>query len=173
MKHTKKIAILLAAILSMTSFAACGNNTPDEVSVVMDCTKYNGMSTESLKSELGEPKRIEDWENETSKGAFQMQIYSYDLDETYSEFIIYDNAVVKLRLFSNSQWQIEGSKFDNIFAMFGITPDKSARKIVDNGITYKFSPVSDDVEEIDFYNYDKNDRTFDTVYVTYDLAYFD
>ena len=78
-----------------------------------------------------------------------------------------------MRLFSNSQWQIEGSKFDNIFAMFGITPDKSARKIVDNGITYKFSPVSDDVEEIDFYNYDKNDRTFDTVYVTYDLAYFD
>lgn len=144
-----------------------------EVSVVLDCSKFSRISAEELKNDLGDPKGIEDWNNETSKGKFPMQIYTYNFEGYYGEFILYENTVVKLRLFSDSQWIVEGSNSDNIFAMFGIVPGENAKKIIDTGTTYKFSPVSDKVAEVDFYNYDKETKTFDTIYVTYNLNYFD
>ena len=49
----------------------------------------------------------------------------------------------------------------------------SARKVVDTGVTYKFSPVSDTVAEFEVYNFDSEKHTFDSVYITYNLNYFD
>ena len=143
------------------------------ITMIFDSSKFSRISTETLIEELGEAKRIEDWTNSTSKGEFAMQIYSYDFDDYIAEFILYENTVVKVRLFANSKWQIEGSSFDNIFAMFGVTPDENARKTFDNGYTYKFSSVSNKVARIEFYNYDKKDKSFDTVYITYNSNYFD
>lgn len=145
----------------------------ESVSVILDCSKFSRISAEELKNELGDPKAIKDWNNETSKGNFQMQIYTYDFEGYYSEFILYEDTVVKLHLFSESQWVVEGSNSDNIFAMFGIVPGENAKKIADTGTTYKFSLVSDKVAKVEFYNYDKETKTFDTVYVTYDLNYFE
>lgn len=145
----------------------------EPVSVILDCSKFSRISSEELKNEFGEPENIEDWTNETSKGDFQMQIYSYNLEDCYAEFILYEDSVVKLRLFSNSQWKVEGNDSDNIFAMFGIEPGENAKKTVDTGTTHKFSPVSDKVAQVEFYNYDEETKTFDTVYVTYNLNYFD
>lgn len=144
-----------------------------EISAILDCSKFSRISTNELKTELGEPKRIDSWNNQNSKGTFPMEIYTYDFNDFYGEFIIYENQIVKLRLFSNSKWEVEGSNADNIFAMFGIVPGENAKKTVDTGITYKFSPVSDKVAEIEFYNYEKKNKSFDTVYVTYNLNYFD
>ena len=57
--------------------------------------------------------------------------------------------------------------------MFGIEPGENAKKTVGTGTTHKFSPVSDKVAQVEFYNYDEETKTFDTVYVTYNLNYFD
>lgn len=145
----------------------------EEISVVLDCSKFSRISTEELKSELGEPKATENWNSITSKGEFLMQILTYKFDGFTGEFITYEDTVVKLRLLSDSKWKVEGSNSDNIFAMFGIVPGENAKKTVDTGTTYKFSPVSDKVAEIEFYNYDKENKSFDMVYVTYNLNYFD
>lgn len=145
----------------------------DEVSVIFDLSKFSRISTEELKDELGEPKNIEDWNNKTTKGEFQFQIYTYDFDGFYGEFILYENTVVKVRLFSNSEWVVEGNNSDNIFTMFGIVPGEKAKKVADTGTTYKFSPVSDKIAQVEFYNFDRENKTFDTVYVTYNLNYFD
>ncbi len=145
----------------------------ETVSVVFDCSKYSRISAEELKNELGDPKSLEDWNNETSKGDFQMQIYGYDFSDSYGEFILCEDSVVELRLFSDSKWKVEGSNSDNIFTMFGIEPGENAKKTVDTGTTYKFSPVSDKVAKVEFYNFDEENRTFDTIYVTYNLNYFD
>ena len=145
----------------------------ENISVVVDCSKLSRISTDELKNELGEPTNIENWNNQTSKGEFQMQIYTYNFEGFYGEFILYEDTVIKLRLFSNTHWKVEGSNSDNIFAMFGIVPGENAKKTVDTGTTYKFSPVSDNVAEVEFYNYDKENKTFNTIYVTYNLNYFD
>ncbi len=145
----------------------------EQISVVLDCSKFSRISTEELKNELGEPKSTENWSSITSEGEFSMQLYTYDFEGYYGEFVLYEDTVVKLHLFSDSQWVVEGSNSDNIFAMFGIVPGENAKKVVDTGTTYKFSPVSDKVAKVEFYNYDKESKTFDTVYVTYNLNYFD
>jgi len=56
--------------------------------------------------------------------------------------------------------------------MFGIVPDKSLKKTIDNGVTYKFSPVSDKIAKVEIYNFDKKNKTFTIIYVTYNLNYF-
>ncbi len=178
----KKIGVIAAVILigAMGFGISRIAQNPDQyqkqeeqIPVVLDCSKFSRISTDELKTELGEPERTEDWNNQTSKGDFQMQILTYDFEGFYGEFILYENTVVKLRLFSESQWQVEGSNSDNIFAMFGIVPSENAKQTVNTGVTHKFSPVSDKVAEVEFYNYDKESKTFDTVYVTYNLNYFD
>lgn len=148
-------------------------NHKENVSLILDCSKFSRISKDELKNELGEPKAMEDWNNQTSKGEFQMQIYTYDFEDFYGEFILFEDTVVKIHLFSDSQWKVEGTDLDNIFTMFGIALGDNAKKIVDTGTTYKFSPVSNIVAKTEFYNYDKKSRTFDTVYITFNLNYFD
>lgn len=142
----------------------------ENVTVVFNCSKFSRISADELKAELGEPTSIEDWDNKTSKGNFQMQTFSYDFEGFYGDFILYENKVVKLHLFSDSQW--EEKNFNNIFSMFGIKPNENIKKVADTGFTHKFSPVSDKVAEVEIYNFDKNNNTFNTVYVTYNLNYF-
>ncbi len=178
----KKIGLILGVILigalgfgiyRITQTSEQYQKQEENVSVVFDCSKYSRISTDELKNELGEPTNMEDWNNQTSKGEFPMQIYTYNFEGFYGEFILYEDTVIKVRLFSDAQWKVEGSNSDNIFAMFGIVPGKHAKKTVDTGTTYKFSPVSDKVAEVEFYNYDKENKTFNTIYVTYNLNYFD
>lgn len=144
----------------------------EEIPVILDADAYSRISSEQLIELLGEPKSTEDWNNENSKGTFQMQLYTYDLDGMYTEFILYEGAVVKIRCFATEPWEIK-KDFDNVFKMFNITIKDSARKVVDTGITYKFSPVSDTVAEFEVYNFDSEKHTFDSVYITYNLNYFD
>lgn len=145
----------------------------EQISVVLDCSKFSRISTDELKNELGEPDKRGDWSSITTNGEYAMELYTYNFEGFYGEFVLYEDEVVKLYLFSDSQWEVEGSDSDNIFAMFGITPSENAKKTVDTGTTYKFSPVSDKVAQVEFYNYDKKSRTFDTVYITFNLNYFD
>ena len=178
----KKVSVIVAVIL----IGALGfgisriAQNPDQyqkreeqIPVILDCSKFSRISADELKNELGEPKEIDDWNNQTSKGEFQMQIFTYNFEGFYGEFILYENTVVKLHLFSESQWKVEGSNSDNIFAMFGISPGENAKETVNTGTTHKFSPVSDKVAEVEFYNYDKESKSFDTVYITYNMNYFD
>lgn len=144
----------------------------EEIQVILDADAYSRISSEQLIELLGEPKSTEDWNNENSKGTFQMQLYTYDLDGMYTEFILYEDAVVKIRCFATEPWEIK-KDFDNVFKMFNITIKDSARKVVDTGVTYKFSPVSDTVAEFEVYNFDSEKHTFDSVYITYNLNYFD
>ena len=180
MKKAVKFIILIIVIIFIVMVVKDISKNPiqrkeqtsDEIPVILDANAYSRISSEQLLTLLGEPKTIEDWNNEISKGTFQMQIYSYDLDSMYAEFMLYEDSVVKIRCFANEPWEIE-KEFDNVFKMFNITVKDSARKVVDNGITYKFSPVSDTVAEFDVYNFDSEKHTFDSVYITYDLNYFD
>ena len=155
----KKIGIALAVILVGAlcfGISRIAQNpekyqSQDEpVSVILDCSKFSRISSEELKNEFGEPENIEDWTNETSKGDFQMQIYSYNLEDCYAEFILYEDSVVKLRLFSNSQWKVEGNDSDNIFAMFGIEPGKMQRKLLTREQLINFHPYQIRLHKLSF-----------------------
>ena len=101
-----------------------------------------------------------------------MMIYSYDIDGMTAEFITYENLVVKIRCFATTPWELPDN-FETVFKMFNITLNDHAKKTVDNGLTVKYSPVADSVAEFEVYNIDSEKSTFDTVYITYNLNYFD
>lgn len=165
--------LLCIGISAGISQSAKSNSTNDNsLSLILDANTYARISTNELIALLGNPKSTEEWNNETSKGTFLMKIHTFDLDGMYSEFITYEDVVVKIRCFSNDKWKVK-KKFDNIFKLFNITLSENAKKIVDTGATYKFSPVSETVAKFEVYNFDNNDHTFDTVYITYNLNYFD
>lgn len=144
----------------------------NDIESIFNASQYSRITTDELVSLLGEPKNKEDWSNETSKGTFQMTLYDYDIDNAYVEFITYEDSVVKVRWFSNEPVEIKDD-FDNVFKMFNISIGENARKTADTGTTYKFSPVSDKVAKFEVYNFDADAHTFDTIYITYNLNYFE
>lgn len=147
-----------------------GNSNVD---IILDASSFSKIKVEELTSKMGEADGIEDWNNKTQKGEFQMKIYTYNKEGYYVEFITFEDSVVKLRCFANEPWKYEGENKDVIFSMFGVTPGENAKKSVDTGVTYKFSPVSDKVAEFEIYNLDDKAKTFDTVYIAFNLNYFD
>lgn len=162
--------VIILGFMLINSILYPNSDESKEVQVIFNASEYSRISTDELISKMGEPKSVEDWNNETSKGTFQMQIYTYEKDGIYYEFITADNAVVKVHFFG--EWAYDKDKKD-MPAMFGVEKSDRTKKTVDNGITYKLSPVSDKVAEFEVYNINKDEKTFDTVYVTYNLKYFD
>lgn len=144
----------------------------EENQIIFDANQYARISYDDLVNILGEPKSTQDWNSITSGGEYPMTLYTYDLQDAYVEFVIYEDAVVKIQWFANSPVEIKDD-LDNVFKMFNITVNDNAKKIADTGSTYKFSPVSDTVGEFDVFNFDSDAHTFDTVYITYNLNYFD
>jgi len=129
------------------------------VGVVFDSSEYYKIALEDLKSKLGEPSRAEEWEDK--------EIYTYQFDGFYCEFITQDNTVVKLRLFADENWTVEKDDYKTMLAMFGVKADETFALELNNGLTYKFAPVSSTVSEFELYNYDSEAKTFDTVYITF------
>lgn len=144
-----------------------------DVNVILDASSFSRITIEELTSKMGDADSVEDWNNKTQKGDFQMKIHAYQKEDYYLEFITFENVVVKLRCFADEPWKYEGKNKDIIFSMFGVVPGENAKKSVDTGVTYKFSPVSDKVAEFEIYNLDDKAKTFDTVYIGYNLNYFD
>ena len=144
----------------------------EKIDLILDASKYARISTDNLIDILGKAKSKEKWNNENSKGTFSMMIYSYDIDGMTAEFITYENLVVKIRCFATTPWELPDN-FETVFKMFNITLNDHAKKTVDNGLTVKYSPVADSVAEFEVYNIDSEKSTFDTVYITYNLNYFD
>lgn len=148
------------------------NSTFNPNNMILNVSNFSRISINELISTMGKADRIEDWENKTSKGNFPLKIYTYGKEDYYLEFISYNDVVVKLRCFSNTTWSYKGKNKKDILSMFGVTFGKNAKITVNNGATYKISPVSDKVAKFEVYNLDKN-NTFNIVYVTYDLNYFE
>lgn len=71
----------------------------EQISVALDCSKFSRISTKELITELGEPKETDNWNNQTSKGEFQMQIFTYDFEGFYGEFILYEDNLEAARDF--------------------------------------------------------------------------
>lgn len=120
------------------------------VDIVFDATKYSYISKGDLIEKLGEPNGIYE------------DIYSYD----EMEFTIKNDIVTKFKYIPNESVTYKSQ--DDIFYMFGITPDKKTiKKTVDNNITYKFQSVTDGIWEFEIHGMNEKENTFDMVFISY------
>lgn len=149
-----------------------------DVSEVVDSSEFSRITSSELIDRLGEPVTIEDWTNKTSKGDFLVKTYSYDIDDNHYEFIVAEDSVVRLSIYSGKNWNGAGEDFSysgdksDIFEMFGITPDSDMKVKADTGYAYRISDVNSKVAAFDIYDL-TDSNTFATVKITYNLNYFD
>lgn len=165
----KVISIIFVAIVAFCC-SCCGSKANSSNSVIFDASKYSKISVDELVEIFGEPKSVDDWNNETAKGTFLMKIYDYETENEYLEFITHEDLVVKVYYFPNNALNLPKKK-NELFKMFNIEPSGSLKQTVDTGYTWKFSPVSDKVAKVEIY--DINEKEFGYAYFTYDLNYFE
>lgn len=176
----KKIFVLMVVALLCGICTACGSSsesTPEPVAIIEDVEQFSRISTSELKNIMGEPVSEESWTNKTSKGDFDVTTLSYDKDSNHYEFIIADDSVVRLTIYSNNYWNNMGDRFSinndkkDICQSFSITLGENVKKVTDNNSTYTLSPVNDKVAMFDVQDIDSD--TYGFVKITYNLNYFD
>lgn len=178
-KHMKRTIALVIMVLLCGICTACASSNEDATTpiVIEDAEQFSKISTEELKTIMGEPVSEESWINKTSKGDFNVTTLSYDKNSNHYEFIVADDSVVRLTIYSNNYWNGDGDKFSitgerkEICKSFNITLGENAKKVTDNNFTYKLSPVNDKVAVFDVQSIDSD--TFGLVKITYNLNYFD
>lgn len=154
------------------------NETDNDSVVIEDVNQYSKISSEDLIAKLGDPVSKEAWTNKTSKGNFEMETYLYDINSCHYEFVIADNSVVRLTIYSEQYWNGNGDLFSfenkkQIPKMFGVDLSEKTRANVDNNITYKFMKVSELIAVFDVQDINPEDKTFGFVKTTYNDSYFD
>lgn len=151
--------------------------TSDIINVIEDVTVFSRITVDELKNIMGEPQFEEKWTSSTSKGDFEVTTLAYDKNSNHYEFIIADNSVVRLTIYSNQYFNNEGDLFsysgdkDNMLKMFNVETENDAKVTVDNNVTYRVSPVNSKIADFDVQ--DIAGTEFGLVKITYNLKYFD
>lgn len=175
----KKIFGLVFTILLCGLCTACGSsseNTSESITIIEDVEQFSRISTSELKNIMGEPISEESWINKTSKGDFNVTTLSYDKNSNHYEFIIADDSVVRLTIYSNSYWNNTGDRFyivndkKDIYKSFNIILSENAKEATNN-LTYTLSPVNDKIAIFNVQDIDSD--TYGLVKITYNLKYFD
>ena len=87
------------------------NTKSESVKIIEDAEQFSRISMEELKEIMGEPMSEEPWTNKTSKGDFEVITLSYDKGSNHYEFIIADDSVVRLSIYSDNYWNKSGDRF--------------------------------------------------------------
>lgn len=190
-KPKKKGRGCLIAVLIVAFFMICGivgatasrankeTAGSTNAEVVEDVQQFSGISVEALKEIMGDPVAEEEWTNSTSKGEFPVTTLQYEKNSNHYEFIIAEDAVVRLSIYSNQYWNGTGDLFsysgdkENILKMFNVDAGESARIETDNGVSYVLVSVNDAIAEFNVQDIDANAENFGFVKITYNANYFD
>ncbi len=177
--------MFLISTLVFIMFTLTGCNSSEvaisdsNVPVIIDAPNFSNVSTSFLVEQLGNPESIEPWENKTAKGTFDMLIYGYSKDNNYYEFIIANDAIVRMNIYSEKNWFNSGDDFSysnmkksDILAMFGIIPSSKAKVAEDTGSAYRISSTSDSISDFWVPMLDESTNTFGLVKITFNSDYF-
>ena len=160
----KKFLIGLVLLCLMLSGCTATQNT--EATIIEDVVQFSRISVDELKAIMGEPVSAENWTNKTGKGNFSVTTLSYDKNANHYEFIIADNSVVRLTIYSEDYWNGTGNRFSykgakqNICKAFNVELSENAKKAADTNYAFKISPVNDKVAVFDIQDMDKETYGF-------------
>lgn len=152
------------SLLSIGLFG-CGNDVVEsqEVDVLFDVTEYARISADELNGKLGEP-------NEVEEDYMNGSLVSYDHEIGHLEFIIHEDSVTRMNIWSNDAWSGEGEALpyhgEDTMSYFNVEATRDF-KVNDTGSTFTISPVSDEIAEFSMELIDED--TFDLLKVTYDV----
>lgn len=174
------IVILLVLSFIIGLIGVGDKNTAEKakesVELIIDTSQFSRISSAELVQIMGEPEKVEDfeWKIPRTNEGIVGKLYIYDKNKY--EFILFDDSVVRLNVYSGSFMGYDNSKmtFDNeedIFTMFAIEPNENLKKIADTNYALRYSPVSDKVADV--WIQEINGNEFGIAKITYNLNYFE
>lgn len=176
----KKLQLVLFAILLLTFLSACTSSNENvineqKVETVIDVTQFSRISSSQLIALLGEPESRSnyEWSIPTTGKSIVGELFVYDQNKY--EFILFDDSVVRLNVYSGSFMGYDESKMsfnreEDLFSMFGIKPNSNLKKVADTGSALRYTPVSEKVAEVWIQQIEGSQ--FDIAKITYNLNYF-
>lgn len=168
MKGCEKMKKLLFGIsVSALMLFGCGDgnveSAEENVDVLFDVTEYSRIGSDELITKLGEPSEID-------ADYMEGSLYEYEHEVGHLEFILHDDAVTRLNIWSNEVWSGEGEQlpYYEVDTMKHFNVDATRDfKVNETPTTMTISPVSDTVAEFSIELIDED--AFDLLKVTYDV----
>ncbi len=174
----KILCIVLSALcIFCTACTQTNNNADSNISIIEDVTQFSRISTDELKTIMGEPVSTEDWTYKGSKASYNFTTLSFDKNNNHYEFIIADNSVIRLTIYSENYWNGTGNRFSynvnkkDICKFYNVSLNDNAKLVADTNFAYKLSPVNDKIAVFDIQ--DMDEKTYGFIKVTYNLNYFE
>jgi hypothetical protein len=149
------------------------NSQNEEISTIIDATQFSRITPDELVAKLGEPKSTYDekWTNPGDGKEYALKTYDYDVDGYYTEFLVIENAVVRMNIYAsdNEDNQFIINENRDVLSLIGIEPRESLIVVEDNNAAARYSSVSDKVGEVWAM---LDEKKVDILKVTYNLNYF-
>lgn len=139
--------------------------TGTQVEAVFDGDKYSNISSDDLKKNWGKPKHI----NKLIDSTYKVEMYTYFKKDYMYEVFVYDDNVVKIRIYPEKDISFKKIDSYDTFATLGITPTKEIYQSVFAPLRYKFSDVSKKVFSVDVV-VDKN-KNVSMITIVYDKRF--
>jgi hypothetical protein len=174
----KEFAVFIVVSMVILFVSGCSsdnvlNSQNEEINTIIDAAQFSRITPDELVAKLGEPKSTYDekWTNPGDGKDYPMKTYDYDVDGYYTEFLVIENAVVRMNIYASdndkNQFFINNNK--DILSLLGIEPRESLVVVEDNNAAAKYSSVSDKVGEV-WAMFDE--KKADILKVTFNLNYF-
>ncbi|MCH7321786.1 hypothetical protein LZ480_07750 [Solibacillus sp. MA9] len=172
-----KLKIIAVVFFLFTLVACSSENTSKSKTVeqVIDVTQFNKISSSELVKIMGEPEQIEDFEWTVPKNNQSIVGKLYIYEGNKYEFILFDDILVRANIYSGDYIGHDNTimsfeEKEDIFPMFGISPNSSMRKEADTNYALRYERVSDDVEGV--WILEIENKNFGIAKFTYDSNYF-
>lgn len=134
-------------------------------SVIADATKFAGKPLEEIETLAG-PLLDNGGISLTTVSGETVEGETYSPQGSATQFIFYEGKCVKYQYISDNDIPYE--KKEDIFAMFGISPQKDMSLVADTNFAMRYLNVTDSISEFYVQIMDSRAKTFSAVKVTYD-----
>lgn len=165
-------------ILMVLALYGCSDSTKgNDVEVIIDSTQFSGLTSDELVNIMGEPESIEDYEWSIPKTNESVIGKLYIYEKNKYEFVLFDDVVARLNVYSGSYWGYDNSTFEfstgkEVLKSFGISETyKNIQRTDNTGYMERYKPVSEGIDEVEIYEI--NDKAFSFIHITYDSDFYD
>lgn len=168
----------LLFVLTVIALYGCSDSIQgDDVEIIIDATQFSHLTSDELVSIMGEPESIEDYEWSIPKTNKSVVGKLYVYESNKYEFILFDDIVTRLNVYSGVYWGYDESTFafesgKNVMKSFGITNTfKNMERKVNTGAVEKYEPVAERIQKVEIH--DIREETFGLIRFTYDNQYYE
>jgi len=143
---------------------------------IIDATQFSKINTKKLVEIMGKPQSINPYEWVIPKTGQSVVGDLYVYKNNKYEFIVFNDTVTRLNIYSGTYWGYDESTFEyikdeSILQLFGIKDtNRDMRQTKDTGYLKRYERVTDEIYEVEIVEI--QDTTFGFAKITYDSNYY-